>query len=284
MPALLIVAVGALAWGIWWLPLAWIEGQGLSGLEANLSMNVGACLALGALMAARGGPTQPLSIWPLVGALLVGIGSSAYGLALTLTEVNRAVLLFYLAPAWGLLFEILFTGRKFRLALLLPIMLGLAALILVLGHDLSFENLAYGDLIALASGAIWAGGATIVFSRPSLGTNTLAAIAMLGGLALVAMVWGASLPPLTFLANTAFWGGLGLGALYLAPVIWVTVWGTERLTPMTIALVFTLEIFSGIGSAAWIGGEVLTTGAYLALVCVVAAIGLQIRLDRDTGN
>ncbi len=284
MHALVIVAISALAWGLWWIPLAALEARDMSGLSANLAMNLG---ATGLALAACFWPTGHLQSSPLrrdavLGALLVGLAVTAYGNALVLTDVSRAILLFYLAPAWGLAFEVTLTGRRFHALLLAPIACGLVALLLVIGGDLSLQGFRLGDALALFSGAAWALGATLLFRQPAFPVASVTALSLAAssfGILPLAMLGGGV--EVLMQGSLASWSlGLLAGALLLAPVVAVALWGASRLGSVTISLILTLEIFSGLGSAAWLLGDVLGPRKLAALILILLAIGLQLWLDR----
>lgn len=284
MQAIVIVAISALAWGLWWIPLALLEGRGMSGISANMAMNLG---ATGLAAAACFWPTgrwraASLRRDAVLGALLVGLAVTAYGNALVLTEVSRAILLFYLAPAWGLAFEVKLAGRRFHLLLLLPIACGFLAMFLVVGGDLSLAGLRLGDGLALFSGAAWALGAALLFRQPNFPVAPVTAMSLaassLGILPLAAFSGGAVI---LMQGSAVDWGlGLVAGAAFLAPIVAVALWGASRLGSVTISLILTLEIFSGLGSAALLLGEDLTARKLVALVLILLAIGLQLWLDR----
>ncbi len=284
MQAIVFVAISALAWGLWWIPLAALEHSGMSGISANMAMNLGATglAALACFWPSGRFRASALRRDAIVGALLVGLAVTAYGNALVLTEVSRAILLFYLAPAWGLAFEVKLAGRRFHLLLLLPIACGFLAMFLVVGGDLSLTGLRAGDALALFSGAAWALGAVYLFRQPHFPVAPVTALSLatssLGILPLAGLSGGAVI---LLQGSTLDWGlGLLAGAAFLAPIVAVALWGASRLGSVTISLILTLEIFSGLGSAALLLGEALSLRKLLALVLILLAIGLQLWLDR----
>lgn len=288
MQALVLVAISALAWGLWWLPLAGLEANGMSGLSANLAMNLGAALLAIVACFRPNGRFGAIALRrdAILGALMVGLAITAYGNALVLTEVSRAVLLFYLAPAWGLAFEVCLTGRRFRPVLLAPIICGVSAMVLVVGGDLSLQGLRLGDGLALFSGAAWALGAAYLFRQPGFPIAPVTALSMAAsslGILPLALASGG----LTVLVqgSVATWGlGILAGALLLAPVVAVALWGASRLGAVTVSLILTLEIFSGLGSAAWLLGDQIGPRKLLALLLILFAIALQLWLDRSSQN
>ncbi len=116
----------------------------------------------------------PIAVWrgiqgkqtgldlPLAG-LLMGGGIVCYANSFLLTDVIRALLLFYLTPVWATLIEIVALRKPpgLRRAITLP--LSLAGVWIVIGHETGLplpENV--GDWLALLGGAMFAAGAARV--------------------------------------------------------------------------------------------------------------------------
>jgi len=112
----------------------------------------------------------PIAIWrktksrstgfdlPLTG-LLMGGGFICYALSFLLTDVVRALILFYMTPIWTTIFEILFLKKKPGVVRYLTLALALGGLWIVFSKQTIIplpENA--GDWLALAGGAIFAGG------------------------------------------------------------------------------------------------------------------------------
>ena len=113
---------------------------------------------------------SPISLWrkfkgkssglelPLTG-FLIGSGFICYALSFLLTDVVRALILFYMTPVWTTIFEILFLKRRPGLERILTLALALGGLWVVFSKQtiLPFpEN--SGDWLAFAGGAIFAAG------------------------------------------------------------------------------------------------------------------------------
>ena len=105
------LAISAGAWGIYWLPQRILADGGLTGGWGTISqMIIGVILLL------------PIALWrgikkrgtglelPFTG-LLVGGGFICYALSFLLTDVVRALILFYMTPIWTTIFEILFLKK-----------------------------------------------------------------------------------------------------------------------------------------------------------------------------
>ncbi|MEO1199082.1 MAG: DMT family transporter [Pseudomonadota bacterium] len=251
---IVMAVIAAGLWGVWWLPIRFLEGVGLVGVWAGLSMNLGALpiLAL-AVMLVRS--NDRLTRQAIAGAALVGLAITFYASALTFTDVVRAVLLFYLAPAWSTAIECLFLGRRWTWRSTLALGLSLAGVIVMFRGDISIAALNVGDMMALASGLSWAVGAALVFTAPPadarhLGLVTcLSAIVVGSGLLLIAGdAAGGLVPDLEALRVAGL--SLASGLVYLAPIIVFTLWAARNLPPALFSFLLTAEIISGVVSSA----------------------------------
>ena len=164
----LAVAGASLLWGAWWLPLRWLEAQGLTGDWATVGLG-----AIGALML-----LLPLlwrlhllraQLWPLLAVgMLSGCGFAAWNHALITGDVIRVTLLFYLAPVWGTLFAIAFNGQKLTRWRSFSVVLGVAGAMVVLGSIIPLPRVV-SEWMAFGSGISFAAAAAIMARAGTLG-------------------------------------------------------------------------------------------------------------------
>lgn len=102
LPALALIFNAAI-WGLSWIPFRWFQSHGVHALWATGLAYALALMALGlwkpsALRRVAGSP----SLWLL--GLAYGLTNTAFNWAVTIGDVVRVVLLFYLMPLWAALF------------------------------------------------------------------------------------------------------------------------------------------------------------------------------------
>ena len=153
------LAISAGAWGIYWLPQRILEEGGLTGGWGTIAqMIIGVILLLPiAIWRKVKGKTTGLEI-PLTG-FLIGGGFICYALSFLLTDVVRALILFYMTPIWTTIFEILFLKKGPGLERVLTLSLALGGLWIVFSKQTIIplpEN--SGDWLALAGGALFSAG------------------------------------------------------------------------------------------------------------------------------
>ena len=154
----LLVAAGM--WGLFWIPQRALEAGGLTGGWATISQMV---IPFAMLL--------PISLWrlykgqsfgleyPLIG-LLFGGGIACYANSFLLTDVVRALILFYITPVWTTIFEIVFLRQIPRFYRYITLVLALSGVWIVFGQEGVIplpQN--SGDWIALLGGILIAASA-----------------------------------------------------------------------------------------------------------------------------
>ena len=153
------LAISAGAWGIYWLPQRILEEGGLTGGWGTIAQMIIGVLILSPISVWRKikGKTSGLEL-PVTGTLIGG-GFICYALSFLLTDVVRALILFYMTPLWTTIFEIMFLKKKPGIERMITLALALGGLWIVFSKQTILplpEN--SGDWLALAGGAIFAGG------------------------------------------------------------------------------------------------------------------------------
>ena len=154
----LLIAAGM--WGLFWIPQRALEAGGLTGGWATISQMV---IPFAMLL--------PISLWrlykgqsfgleyPLIG-LLFGGGIACYANSFLLTDVVRALILFYITPVWTTIFEIVFLRQIPRFYRYITLVLALSGVWIVFGQEGVIplpQN--SGDWIALLGGILIAASA-----------------------------------------------------------------------------------------------------------------------------
>lgn len=255
-----VILVSAAFWGLFWLPVRQVESQGVSAAWTS-ALIFASCVVV----------FLPLILWRrrlfaagtrdmLIAGCLAGVAFSFYAISFNLTEVVRALLLFYMTPVWSTLLGILVLGEKPRLNRVLALVLGLGGLLVILGTGVQFpwpRNL--GDWLALLSGLTWSfasvrlfrGGAVLVLEK----TFLFVVFAALTSVILAVLPIGIpnDFPTAAVLAQ--IWPWLAAVALVMLPLSIMTIWPTALLSPARVGILFMAEIVVGVSSAAVLTDE-----------------------------
>ena len=206
----------------------------------------------------RRGALSPRAI---LGGIFVGAAFMLYAVSVSYTDFLRAVLLFYLAPAWSTLIELMFFGRRWNLQCIVAIGFSLVGVLLISRGDISFDGLgAIGDWMALGSGVCWSVGAALVFSSKNAEVSRVMVVTALGGVGSALLIaWtdgsiSAGIPDFTALL-VAFPLTFLLAAVYVGTMMAGTMWGAFRLPPAVMTYLLSIEIIGGVLSSVLILGE-----------------------------
>lgn len=279
-PAIWVVMFCAAMWGFWWYPVALFESAGLEGPWIGFAMNVAAMPVALIWCLVRPGAVSSRAV---LGCLFVGLAVTLYAVAASYTDFIRAVLLFYLAPAWSTLIEIFFFGRRWSLQSIFAIAFSLGGVLLISRGEISFDGLgALGDWMALGSGLAWSIGIALAFSSRQATANRVMLITVLGGALsafLIALADGTfastGWPDWPGIATTTPWAFV-FSAIYVGIILAGTMWGAFQLPPAVMSYLLSIEILGGVLSSALILGEVFglyeTGGAILIISAVLIEV------------
>lgn len=277
--AALALLANAFAWGVSWWPFRQLQGYGVHPLWATALIYA---LALLGLLLVRPAAFRLFLHTPLLWALAVAAGLTNIGFnwAVTVGDVVRVVLLFYLMPAWVVLLAWPMLGEKPSTGSLLRLLLALVGVVIILKTPESPwpwpQDVA--DWLALMAGFCFA--LTNILLRKLKDTPAVAnLLAMFGGGALMAaLAAGAGMalggvPALPALSPTwlAWVGALSL--MFLVGNLGLQ-YGAARLSASATSIIMLSEVVFASASAVLLGAS-QTTPSLLAggaLIFVAAAL------------
>ncbi|MEY4911020.1 MAG: hypothetical protein RL761_683 [Pseudomonadota bacterium] len=285
-----LVAIGALVvnafvWGVSWWPLRQLQTAGLHPLWSTVIMY---CFALVVVLTFKPQAWRGLAQHPQLWLLLLASGLTNVGFnwAVSISDVVRVLILFYLMPAWAVLLAWLLLHERPRRNAILRLLLAFVGVMVVLLPASLFSNTAsnlyfsFADALALMGGFCFA--LTNVLLKRLVDTPSEARMfAMFSGGALLAMCagtvgmnqgWVTALP--AFSSNWA-WLAAGLSLAFLVGNTALQ-FGASRLRSSTTSIVMLTEVIFGSLSAIALGAAVLDTrtllgGGLIGLAAVLAA-------------
>ncbi len=300
------VALGAALWGLFWIPLRYIEQSGIHGLAVIAVANA---VAAGVLLVVANVHSdndlkqlfgKPVERPVIVLGSMLGLSSVLYMLALLHTDVVRAVFLFYLLPVWAALASRVLHETSLSRSQWAAIAFTVIGVWLLLGGSLEqlIVRPSLGDMLAIVSGMTWGLGLAILG-----GSAPMKPVASALASFVAATVWASlslllvtflsqdrsvdiivsetesALPALSLLAGSVFpWVlTMAFGALLLMPSVLAQVWGADRLPATVAAILTTTEILVATASAVWLIGTRVDQAGAIGAVLVFMAIGLSLR-------
>ncbi|MGI9480747.1 MAG: DMT family transporter [Hyphomicrobiales bacterium] len=285
-----VIFVGAALWGLYWLPLRYIEAAGLNGLWSIFAINIVPLVALFPLAFHRRKIIQREAAAIAIIGLMTGLGLVCYSIGLIYTSIMRATLLFYLTPIWSTLFAFLILKERAGWQRWAAIAVGFAGLFLMLSAGGSSANpLNVGDLAGFMSGVFWGFGATGLRRWPHIGPSdsvpsqylfgtlvTLLAIAIAGTSAgqvpAIGVFWEA-LPAIIFFY-----------VLLVVPSLFAIFWAAQRVSPGRTGILMMSEVIVAGISAPLLAGEYLSRPEMLGAALIVAAGLIEVLGPAQTGE
>ena len=282
LPVLALV-FNAFVWGVSWWPFRQLHGAGVHPLWATALVFT---LAVAGLLLARPGVFTRTRAYPALWllALSTGLTNVAFNWAVTVGDVVRVVLLFYLMPAWSVLLAWRVLGeRPTRMAVVRLVMAFAGVALVLVPADASIErmvgHLSGADLLALAGGFCSA-LTNVTLRRLHQLPSESRMLAMFGGGALMATASACAgllagfVTPVPALAM-----GWVVVALLLATAFllsnYALQYGATRLAAGTTALIMLSEVvFASVSSVLLtdttldartvLGGAMIVSGALMA--------------------
>ena len=275
------LTLNAFVWGVSWWPFRVLQGHGLHPLWATAIIYVFALLCLLTLKpyAWRGLLQHPVLWWLVLASGLTNVG---FNWAVTVGDVVRVVLLFYLMPAWVVLLAWPLLGEKPTAGSVLRLVLALAGVVIVLKTPASPwpvpESLA--DWLALMGGFCFA-LTNILLRKLNQTPGESRMLAMFGGgavmatsAALIGMALGlVEAPPAPGLAWSVV--ALGISLAFLAGNLALQ-YGAAHLSASATSLIMLSEVvFASVSSVVLGTGELSTRtllGGGLILMASLLAV------------
>lgn len=280
----LALLFNAVVWGLSWWPFRVLSAAGLHPLWATALMYG---LALACLLVVRPSVLRQAGQYPSLWWLAIASGLTNVGFnwAVTVGDVVRVVLLFYLMPAWAVLLAWKILGEvptRMAWARLVLAFLGVVLVVLPSGAGLAqwATGLSGADALAIGGGFAFA-LTNVTLRRLHQVPDPARMLAMFGGGALLAALGaglGTALGTIAPLPPLATDWVLVAGILAVGFLLgnYALQFGASRLAASTTALVMLTEVvFASVSSVllaatvltprTWAGGALILLAALLAL-------------------
>jgi drug/metabolite transporter (DMT)-like permease len=276
LPALALV-FNAFTWGVSWWPFRQLEHAGLHPLAATALIYL---LAVAVLTLARPAAWREVRRHPALWVLIAASGTTnaAFNWAVTIGDVVRVVLLFYLMPLWAVLLARMLLHEPLSRATLARGALALAGALLILwprdGAGWPLPR-SLPDWLGLIGGFTFALN-NVMLRREAARSEAARALAMfVGGASISLLLWlllrGRGIVP--GLPDPAWgWivGAVALGSVFLASNLALQ-YGAARLAANTTAVIMLSEVLFASVSAVLLGAGATDTWVVLGGAAIIAA-------------
>ena len=222
----------------------------------------------------------------ILSGMFTGAAFSLYTTSLVYTDVVRSILLFYLTPIWGTLLGLAFLGERLQARRVVGLICGIGGLFTVLGGDqgIPWPRNA-GDWLALISGVAWALGSLGLYRAqgipiPGQVFAFVSGALIIAGLGIVLeQQLGQSAPTQQIIKATVPYAVLS--AVFVLPMLFLTIWPATLLSPARVGLLLMSEVVVGLFSAALLLEEPFGWRETLGSVLIVSAAVLELAPRRS---
>ncbi len=274
------LVVNAFVWGVSWWPLRQLQTAGLHPLWSTVIMY---CFALVVVLSIKPkawlGLLQHPQLWLLF--LASGLTNVGFNWAVSISDVVRVLLLFYLMPAWAVILAwLLLNEQPTRAALwrLLIAFTGVMVVLLPTDAAPSALHFSFADGLALMGGFCFAFTNVLLKKLNTTPSESRmlamfgggAALAMLSGMAGMTQGWVNAMPAVS---NNWVWLAGALSLAFLMGNVALQ-YGASRLRSSTTSVVMLSEVAFGSLSAIALGAAVVDARTLVGGLLIILAAAL----------
>lgn len=274
--ASLALAYSGLAWGLFWIPLRFMDRAGITDAWATVIF-----YAIPFVLFIPWIIKNWQRIWRCGWSLhFIGMatGSSLafYSDAMLYTEVVRGLVIYYLTPVWSLILARVVLGEEITPPRVAAIILGVAGMLVMFGVD---EGIPLprntGDWMALIGGLGWAVAAVLLRKDDGSRSMEISVVYFFYGLvaaviiAISPVAGEIEFPDLATIIDILPWS-IPI-ALLVIPGAYAAFWGAPHLNPGVVGMLFMTEISVGAVTAALWANEPFGIRELIGVVLITLA-------------
>lgn len=282
------VALGSALWGLFWIPLRFLDENGVTGLWAvalvMFTLIIPCIITLkvsGKLYTLKSGNT-----W-FIGCAL-GLATVLYFTGIIVSDVIRVVFLFYLLPIWTTIAARILYKEPITRIRLFVIGIALIGLWLLLGGGTSIPIPSNtGDWCGLLAGVCWGVSLAVIRGREDVDASGMVCATAMGA-TIIAVVVAVVLHNIgnTDLVATPqvdswplmFGIALVFSVVLMFPSLIGQIWGAQRVAAPTAALLTMSEIIVATLSAYLLIGTDLNAIAMVGALIILSAVCIDIAM------
>jgi drug/metabolite transporter (DMT)-like permease len=274
--ASLAVAYSGIAWGLFWIPLRFMDRAGITDAWATVVF--------------YGIPFVLFIPWIIINwqriwrcgwslhfiGMATGGSLAFYSDAMLYTEVVRGLVLYYLTPVWSMILARIVLGEKITPPRVMAIAFGIAGMLVIFGVDMGVplpRNI--GDWMALIGGLGWAVAAVLLRKDDGSRSLEICSVYFFYGV-IAALILAVS--PIAGEIDPPDWStvldilpwSIPI-ALLVIPGAYAAFWGAPHLNPGVVGLLMMTEISVGVVTAAIWADEPFGTRELSGVILITLA-------------
>jgi drug/metabolite transporter (DMT)-like permease len=277
------LVVNAFVWGVSWWPLRQLQAAGLHPLWSTAIVY---CFALLVVLSIKPKAWQGLLQHPQLWLLFFASGLTNVGFnwAVSISDVVRVLILFYLMPAWAVLLAWLLLREQPTRAALLRLLLAFTGVMVVLlpvnleSSTSTALHFSFADGLALMGGFCFA-FTNVLLKKLNNTPSESRMLAMFCGGAVLALLTGSAgmtqgwVNAMPAISSSWVWLATGLSLAFLVGNVALQ-YGASRLRSSTTSVVMLSEVAFGSLSAIALGAAVVDTRTLVGGLLIILAAAL----------
>ena len=271
--AIFACLVAATLWGLYWIPLRFLDNSGISGLWASVLIYfVSFLFIFPRFYSLRADFYASKTLYTLL-AIFAGWTNLGFVLALLEGEVVRVMILFYLSPVWATLLAFFILHERLKKRNIFALVLAVAGVFLISWHpEIEFmKSFDRADFYAISSGLAFAVTNILVRKIGGL-THAVKMCSSWFGVIVLAgcgiLLTQDSFPMIT-LNNLILIIALGFPLMII--MTWTAQYAVSNLPIYLSSVLFLFEIIVGAVSAVMLANELITVIQSIGIAMILSA-------------
>ena len=265
--------MAATLWGLYWIPLRYLENSGISGLWASLLIYAVAFFFVFPRFFKLRADFYASKTPYILLAIFAGWTNLAFVLALLEGEVVRVMILFYLSPVWATLLAFFILNERLKKRNIMALVLAIAGVFLISWHpEIEFtKSFDRADFYAVTSGVAFAISNILVRKIGGLSHSVKMCSAWFGVMVLAGcgiLLTQDSFPVVT-LNNLLLIFVLGFPLMII--MTWTAQYAVSNLPIYLSSVLFLFEIIVGAISAVMLANEFITIIQFIGIIMILSA-------------
>ena len=265
--------VAATLWGLYWIPLRYLENSGISGLWASLLIYAVAFFFVFPRFFKLRADFYASKTPYILLAIFAGWTNLAFVLALLEGEVVRVMILFYLSPVWATLLAFFILNERLKKRNIMALVLAIAGVFLISWHpEIEFtKSFNRADFYAVTSGVAFAISNILVRKIGGLSHSVKMCSVWFGVMLLAGcgiLLTQDSFPVVT-LSNFLLIFVLGFPLMII--MTWTAQYAVSNLPIYLSSVLFLFEIIVGAISAVMLANEFITIIQFIGIIIILGA-------------
>ena len=265
--------VAATLWGLYWIPLRYLENSGISGLWASLLIYIVAFFFVFPRFFKLRADFYASKTPYILLAIFAGWTNLAFVLALLEGEVVRVMILFYLSPVWATLLAFFILNERLKKRNIMALVLAIAGVFLISWHpEIEFtKSFDRADFYAVTSGVAFAISNILVRKIGGLSHSVKMCSAWFGVMVLAGcgILLTQDSFPVVALNNLLLIFVLGFPLMII--MTWTALYAVSNLPIYLSSVLFLFEIIVGAISAVMLANEFITIIQFIGIIMILGA-------------